>query len=349
MEQPRKYLKFIAYLQIIGIICVVAGHSIFEFPDGIHGHTTTFYRSIMTFRMPLFMFVSGFLMIYTTNVAIESKRSPSAFIGNKLKRLILPFTVLTAVTFIPRAMMSGMAEQPIQLNMHSFIHAFLEPYYMPIPFFWFIQASFILLIIGFLTFYYSGKLNIPAKATVIILLIIFLGWLYLPYEMPKLLSIYKIQEFGVYFVAGCAYAIFAPSIDKYIPWTRLLFLLPVAIIWWELYDLWVDTDLQILSSFAGIVMCISIAKILEARHWGFLDHLQGSNYLIFLTSWYCNVISQQVLAHFVTLPWWVYSILSLISGIYIPWLGYKYLERHQDSRWVRVTSFLLGQSFTQKK
>ena len=87
-----------------------------------------------------------------------------------------------------------------------------------------------------------------------------------------------------------------------------------------------------------------MAKILEHRNYGFLDHLIGANYLIFLLSWYCNVASQQVLSHFVALPWWVYSVLSLVSGIYVPWLGYRYLKTHSHSRWVRVAAFLLGQN-----
>lgn len=345
MEKTRKYLKFIAYLQIIGILCVVAGHSLEKYPDGIRGLSTVFYRSMMTFRMPLFMFVSGFLMLFTTNVAILSKRTPAAFIGTKLKRLILPFIVLTTVTFVPRALLSGMADDAIPLDFHSFVHAFIEPDNMPIPFFWFIQASFILLTTCFIIFYYSGKLNISAKVTVVILFIIFLAFMYLPYDVPQQFSIYKIKSLGVYFIAGCAYAIFAPSIDRYIPWTSIWFLIPVIAIWWVLYDRFIDTYLQILSSLAGIIMCISITKILEEKHWNFLDHLQGANYMIFLTSWYFNILSQQILAHFVTLPWWVHTILSLISGVYIPWLGYKYLERHQDSRWVRITALLLGQNF----
>lgn len=116
----------------------------------------------------------------------------------------------------------------------------------------------------------------------------------------------------------------------------------------KIFALFEGTPADILCSVAGIAACISVAKILEERQWRFLDHLLGATSLIFLLSWYFNIASQQVLSHFVKLPWWVYSALSLVSGIYIPRLAYRYLERHRDSRWVKVTALLLGQSFRKK-
>ena len=57
---------------------------------------------------------------------------------------------------------------------------------------------------------------------------------------------------------------------------------------------------------------------------------------------------QQVLSHYVTLPWWVHTALSVTTGIYIPWLAYGYLQRHSNSRWIRLTSYLLGQTLPRK-
>ena len=70
----KKYLKFIAYLQIIGIFLVVVGHSFHEYPDGDYGRSMLLYRMMHSFRMPLFMFVSGFLMVYTTRLAVDGQR-----------------------------------------------------------------------------------------------------------------------------------------------------------------------------------------------------------------------------------------------------------------------------------
>mgnify|MGYP000513368156 CR=1 FL=1 len=343
------YIKFIAYLQIIGIILVVAGHSLHEYPDGNHGWSTLFYRAFLSFRMPLFMFVSGFLMVYTTKIFENATRKPKEFIINKIKRLLLPFVVLTAITFVPRSVLDGMADDAFQLSAHTFLLAFLDREHNPIPFFWFLQASFFMLAITYTILYASRKNNRLNKAILLLILLSFAVIYFIPYDVTTFWALDKIKALGVFFLMGCCYCAYAPLIDSVIPWTKVWFLVVSVVVWVGCFALFENTQAAILCSIAGIVMCISFARILEEREWGFLDHLQGANYIIFLLSWYCNVASQQVLAHFVTLPWWVHTALSLISGIYVPWLGYKYLEKHQDSRWVKVTAFLLGQSFRKKK
>lgn len=66
ISSNERFVKFIAYMQVIGIILVVFGHSFHEYPDGNHGTSMLIYRMMFSFRMPTFMFVSGFLMAFTT-------------------------------------------------------------------------------------------------------------------------------------------------------------------------------------------------------------------------------------------------------------------------------------------
>ena len=63
------------------------------------------------------------------------------------------------------------------------------------------------------------------------------------------------------------------------------------------------------------------------------------------TAIYFNIASQQVLSHIIHYPWYVYSILSIITGIVIPVCAYKYLKKHRESRWCKITAILLGQHF----
>lgn len=91
-----------------------------------------------------------------------------------------------------------------------------------------------------------------------------------------------------------------------------------------------------------------MAKLLDRYSIGMLDHLIGANYIIFLLSWFCNVISQQVLRHYTDMPWWVYSILSLFSGIYVPWWFYRYLQRHPDGRVAYLATHFFGQSLRRR-
>ena len=346
-NKNKNYLNFIAYLQIIGIILVVFGHSFHEFPDGNHGTTMVIYRFFYSFRMPLFLFVSGFLLLFTTEIS-HSNKTPSGFIKNKLKRLVLPMIVITAITFIPRSFMSFAADDSINLSADALMRSFIDANYMPIPYFWFIHVSFILLCSCFLLINIFKRLGIPTLFTISCIFIILLIYSLSSLPATTLFSINQLKRLGFYFALGGIYGLTYQKIDKHVDWSSpLLFFISFifcALSFWKFEG----SDLINICSFFGIVMCISLAKIIEKRNWKFLDHLKGANFIIFLLSWYGNVLSQQVLSYFISLPWWIHTILSLISGIYIPWLAYKYLERHQDSRWIRFTSIILGQSFKNK-
>ena len=340
----KQYLNFIAYLQIIGIVLVVLGHSFHEFPDGYHGTTFVIYRFLHCFIMPLFLFVSGFLLLFTVEIG-SSNKTPSAFIKNKLKRLVLPMMVLTVITFIPRAYMSFAADDSINISIKSLLLSFIDINYMPIPYFWYIHVSFTLLCSCFLLINIFKKLGISALFTIFCIFIILLIYSLSSLPATTLFSLSQLKKFGFYFALGGMYGFSYQKVDKYVAWASpllfFIFLLICVFSFWKFEG----SDLINICSFFEIMMCISFAKIIESRNWKFLDHLKGANFIIFLLSWYGNVISQQVLSHYISFPWWIYTILSLISGIYIPWLAYKYLEHHQNSKWIRFTSTILGQSF----
>ena len=341
MKQKNNYLDFIAYAQVIGIILVVAGHSIHQYP-GFAIHLIP-YRMLYSFHMPLFIFISGFLMAYTTDIYSDPRIKPGRFVLNKIKRLLLPMAVLTVITFVPRSIMSGMADDPIEFSWHSFLTSFYDRDALIIPTFWYLQASFVILSLTFCIMYAGRKLRIAPGMLVATLLIVFIAYSLSSLPDIKFLSIEKVKELGMFFILGCGYALIRERVDRLIPWEKTWFLILTVVLWAACFYAFEFTVWWPICSLLGIMMCISLAKILEDRNLRFLDHLKGATYLIFLLSWYFNVASQQVLSHFVALPWWCYSILSLITGIYVPWLAYRYLSTHRDSRWVRVTSLLLGQ------
>ena len=329
---------------------MVFGHSFHEYPSEKYGTDLLVYRMMYSFRMPLFMFVSGYLMVFTTMMRPGPGKSVSEFTKGKIKRLLLPFFVLSLVTFVPRSLMGNMADEPLSLSWSSLVESLLIHDKLVISFFWFLQASFMLLVFNYslLKLGRKARLDDHALYTIIVAFFIVLPYFF-PYDaLGNYFSLERAVTFGLFFVCGAAYCRFSEFFDYYIPWTSFIFLGVTASAWAVLFFLTENTDYSRICSLAGILMCVSLARILVKYDIRFLDHLIGANYMIFLLSWYCNVASQQVLHHFVELPWWCYTILSLVSGIYIPWLGYRYLQSHPQSRWVRITALLLGQSFKKK-
>lgn len=346
----KPFIKYIAYLQIIGIILVVFGHSFHEYPDGTKGKSLLLYRMLYSFRMPLFMFVSGFLMVFTTRLRKASCRpGVTAFVKTKLRRLMLPFAFLSMVTFIPRAVMSGFADDVMALNMESFLRSFFYTDALVIPYFWFLQASFVLLVFCYAAIVAGERAGIGNTALYAGLVGLFVALQFVPVGFGSFFSLGEAVRLGPYFALGAAYSQFAVAVDRRVPWTHPFFFSALVAVWAGLFFLTEGSCWMLFCSVAGIAMSIALAKLMERHGITLLDHLVGSNYMIFLLSWYCNVASQQVLSHFVEWPWWGYTVLSLVSGIYIPWLCYRYLQRHAEIRWVRGAALLLGQSFKPRR
>ena len=343
--QEGGFLKFIAYLQIIGIILVVLGHSFHEYPDGCFGYSLSGLRMLSNFRMPLFLFVSGFLMIYTTFKRSGNAVSIKEFTCKKIKRLLLPYAVLTLVTYLPRAAMSGMSDETLPLTAKGFISSLFMTDYLPIVFFWFIQTSFLLLVISYTYISVAKRLKLHPGIIFGSMIAIFVGTQFIELSGPEIFGTHRVLSLGIYFILGAAYCEFYQSINRYLPLDSILSCVICVIIWAGFYISCEGSNLSRISSIFGIMMAINLSKLLVKYNVRILDHLVGANYIIFLLSWYFNIATQQVLSHFIALPWWVHSSLSLTFGIYIPWLAYIYLSKHRHIKPVKYLSVILGQSF----
>jgi fucose 4-O-acetylase-like acetyltransferase len=311
-----------------------------------HGTDLLIYQMMYSFRMPLFLFVSGFLVIYTT-VKLDKYPTFGKFVLKKFKRLLIPLFFLMSLVFIPRALMSGIADDIVDNSWSAYFTMFLHTKLFVIPYYWFLYTSFTLLAITYASVQICRRFKIYLPIALMILIISFIVLYFMQILWhDDFLSIGNTIERGAYFIAGAIYCYYYEIIEnKFGQIISSFYFFFVSVVCWTiLFPIFEGTNLIMLCSFAGILMSISFAKLLVAKHITILDHLRGSSYIIFLLSWFFNVSTQQVLAHFTNFPWWIYSILSLTTGIYGPWLIYRLLKRYKTSRISQTISFLLGQN-----
>lgn len=72
------------------------------------------------------------------------------FIKNKAQRLLVPYFVLTILTFVPRALMSEYADEPVNMDINSFISSIFFSDKLTIVFLWFLPVVFVLLCVSFI-------------------------------------------------------------------------------------------------------------------------------------------------------------------------------------------------------
>ena len=75
-----------------------------------------------------------------------------------------------------------------------------------------------------------------------------------------------------------------------------------------------------LTALNGILLSIALGRIYEMKGCTFLNHLYGHTYTIYLFSGLFQILSLQVLLHFVSLPPHLFIPLAFFTGVYGPWL-----------------------------
>ena len=334
-------LKFISYMQAIAIVLVVLGHSLQMYPDGAGGYSTIGSRLIYSFHMPLFIFVSGFLMLLSLQRGNRSTSTAGRFLTSRSRRLLLPYLVLTLVTFIPRAAMSSMAADPVELSLPGLWRGLTDREGLVIPYFWFVQALFVVSVSVYALLKVAEGIRIGRLIPLVIAVAVSLALR--GSDIPAFFALDRAAELALYFAAGGLYCLYSEQVDSVISWHNPLIFLLLTALWFGSFMMFEGSLFEPITALAGIAMIISLSKIFEHHGIGVLDHLEGATYLIFLLSWYCNVAAQQILAHFVSWPWWTHTLLSLFAGIYIPLAVHRCLLRHPDSRLTKFARYILGQ------
>lgn len=334
--------NLISFLQVFGILLVVIGHSNYGAPELPLWHTW-----IYSFHMPLFMFISGFLLRYGAEIkGIALADTPlygsKGFIWKKLKRLLIPYVCISTLAFFPKALLSRFAARPLEISWDAYIRMLVYPGDNVIIFFWFLPTLFII----FLIVIYGARLLRKLDAYwghMVLLLGLALLHIFNPLQGISLLNLQGVISYLFYFCLGyycCQYHV-----------TNLLnekVLLPGICVSGLLSILFV-TDVppfigkDILMAINGIAFSILLGNLYVRRQWHFFHHLFGASYAIYLFSWFPQVASQQIFLGLTNAPWQIGGILAMVTGVYIPWLIYKWIIRHKKGRIGRWIAFFTGQ------
>lgn len=323
MAQTER-IKFISFLQILGVILVILGHSLHEYPGDFHQFW--FYRLFQTVRMPLFVFISGFLFM----ISMLRKGNTTTFIDfvkNKSQRLLIPYFFLTIITFVPRAMMSGYADDEVSMDMNSFISSIFFSDKLTIVFLWFLPVIFVLLCVVFIGLKLCrNRISVFFLAGGVLSII---GYFYVNQWAWTFMGIGRTSGLAVFFLCGIAYGKWKQKIDRLLG--KWWFGGVCAAIWLTLFYIDDLSDvLRLVCSVSGLGMLISLALLTCEWPLGW-KHLEGYNYMMYLLSWFTCVFSQQILHHYTDFPWWVYTVIALLTSIYIPWSIGKILHRYSVS------------------
>ena len=337
--------KLISVLQVFGILLVVLGHC----QSGVEPKPLWF-DWIYTFHMPLFIFISGYLLKYTSelksqSIALTPWWGSKGWIWKKAKRLLVPYFVISTLAFLPKGLMSRFALRPIDMSLGSYLEMLFYPVQNVIGFFWFQPTLFMIFGMVMCAARCAGT-KVDGKVHYALLGAALLLLLYNPLlEMNGYI-------FSVFNMSGAVTYLFYFALGYYARswrWAQLgtshAILLAGLTFGLSVAMVTVIPDFvgkSPLAAVNGIVMSVQICQIYVRRDWHFLDHLMGAPYAIFIFSWFPQTASQQIFVSLTHSPRWVGGILAFFSGIYVPWLIYKWIRAHKEGRGGKVIAFLSG-------
>lgn len=342
MEHNRQ----IAVLQVWAIILVCLGHSLFN------PHATLYlHRWIYAFHMPLFMFLSGYLLVYTQNRKNKTIGDivlfgQEYFFWKKVKRLLLPYFFISTLVYIPKYFLSAYALRPVGLSFQSYMHMLLYPWDNVIKFFWFLPTLFIITILTVILI----KMVCCKQNNVFFYGIVFTVLLllreYNPLEGVKFLNLEGVVEYWLFFWSGILFFFLQSRIEGCLKlkqwWAGVLLCAVFSSLVFYFPDVQIPF-VRVLYVYLGILFSFSLSGMYLKYKAHFADHLFGSSYTIYLFSWF-PLVAVQFVDKRMLLPWGMSLVIALLLQIYVSFFVYKFLFRiKHKSRLGGWVATLLGQ------
>lgn len=239
MSNIQKHYKEIDSLKGVAVFLVVLGHAIIYFPIDLHKNVycENLFKIISSVHLPLLFMISGFCFSYHGDYW--------AFFFKKIKRLIVPYFIFNLVDIIPRAMLpqfvnraQGMADSVKDMLLYGGEY-------------WFLFALFIIFVIYPAIYKWQEKSYTHKLVAAVFFLIFAIN------KLPtEILTLSQVSYYLFFFNLGvllktCNIRVFEFRLSK------CCILLPVglAVLWISLlFSPW-DSQLEILISLIGIVVC----------------------------------------------------------------------------------------------
>lgn len=337
---------YISFLQAFGILLVVAGHA---FPTDGHGNPV--YQWIYSFHMPLWVFLSGYLLRYTAPLAAGdcplSGIAIGTFTAKKARRLLIPYLLISTLVFVPKVWLSRWAVKPVELTWTAYVEMLLIPSKNVIVYYWFLPTIFILLTGAVAAAKLLGTIRanprIPLWAWPLAALTLSV---FNPLAGVEWLNLSGVIKFSFFFALGLAYCAYQGQIDRALylggPWTTIGWgstSVLLAVTGYGMQNL-LTTQL---TAVCGILFALSLGHTCLQARFRLLEPLDGTTYAIFLFSWFPQSALRVLLYDQGHLSPWIGVPLSVAAGVGLPWLLWKGLQYGKRWKGGRIAAGLLGQ------
>ena len=326
----------ILMLNALGILLVVVGHSQGVLPSLQHtlASENILYATflalidvIYTFHMPLFFFISGYLFFYT---GAGDKDSFFSFLIKKSNRLLLPYFIISSLTYPLKVILSNFALRPVEFGWIDYASTLIIPWNNSIVFFWFLPTLYLIMMIAKLCLCHGDSL----KRDVFIMISAVFLFFYFDHKniagWQSVLNIGGVLHNFIYFVTG---GFLFKYVHIFAFKRRALYLIApflILLIFYIYYPGIRKVELfEVAMSFSGILFCFSVIKHLPLS----FSVLGKYSYQIYLLSWFPQIFVRVVFGQVFFVNIWISVFLSILAGLVLPIVASNIIERI-NNKWL---------------
>lgn len=325
-ETAKKRLGFISFIQFVGVLSVIYGHSMnsIDVPQWL---LETKYW-IYTFHMPLFFFVSAYL--FSHYGGFMHKGGYKGTFVSKFERLIVPYIIWNLLFIVPKHLLADYSVDHIELNPRYFVEIFLSPRKNVLGHTWFLCALFEMFVIAVIFEKLKQNRRLWIPVTIILTVINCFG------VTELLFAIGDLMKNAVYFWVGLLLGTI--DLERLYEWAKdkavtcsLLFIAAVGTIVWAFNHEVVSSTFLINTCALGfsVILLFGVLQIRYSINNSFIDFVSVNSFAIYIMHWPILMVIRAVVYY--TLHWPpVACMLVMFFGGTMTAVGIAYLLRKMD-------------------
>lgn len=300
----KKQIPYITNARIIGILLVVFGHS-YPFNVPIPRILDEARNFIYCFHMPLFVFISAYLVTKTRSI---ERHGVKEYLTKRTVRLMVPYIGLTVLCFCPKILVSNFINDEVEMSFGYFLKTIMVPRWNVWGHFWFLPM---ILIMAVISVAYVRIMENNRKLAYLIL-IVSLALIFFP-DATQWFAINDVKNNLFWYLSGIVLgteASFERILkNKYIICTSLLFSMMAFFL------LHSPVRTFIVAVFMILFICAVAGKVNTGNNR--LIALIGKNsFSIFILSWPIQAVLEIITNRILTLPVLAVMPVMFVGGLF---------------------------------
>lgn len=325
----KQKLVYISNARIVGILLVVFGHSyplIGEIPKSLE----IVRNFIYCFHMPLFVFVSGYLVSQTKSI---EKYGPKQYIKNRFIKLFVPYLGLSILGYFSKIFMSKFINDEVELSIAYFIRTILVPRENVWGHFWFIPMLFTMSVGSVL---YTMIVRKNRKLGIVIWLMTFV--LVFAPSITNWFGLNDIKNYLFWYMSGLLLGEMN-TLTKFKSTIKGMICLVLAVLVFVLCGMKAYNTFVALFMLAGIlVLCMTIDM---EKVWIF-KVIEKYSFSIFILSWPAQAVVEVIGNRIFDLPLAVNMTMMFSCGVIIPLIIVWVVRKLKKLPFIEKIELLLG-------